>query len=102
MRKLVYSGLIASGLAGVVGCEKSTDSIMRENIINRIPEADIPVAKYISHYDSTSPSIAVGDMNGDRRNDIVLVSRGNIYVFLNNGNGSYSQQILPNRVEKVE
>lgn len=99
MRKLIYSGLITCGLAGLIGCEKEAGDIKRESIIKNIPYGDIPVAKYWMGSTHAPVSTAVGDMNGDGRNDIIISSCGRTYVFLNNDDGSYSSQSPPVRAE---
>ena len=109
MRKLVYSGLIASGLAGIVGCEH--DSARRINMAYQLEEAKNiqPVIRITCYWNSSPVALCTADMNGDGRQDIIVSSSNikaqelkDIYVFLNNGDGSYTPQIPPNRVEKVE
>ena len=105
MRKLVYSGLMAVGLAGLIGCDTE-----RKTIIESIPMADLPTLRY--PISASSTSMVIGDMNGDGKNDIIISChlygehgmpkyRG-IYIYLNNGDGSYSPQVPYIKAEKAE
>jgi len=101
MKELLYSGLILGGLAGIVGCDKSAEGIRKQNIMKSLSYGD-PVAKYRTEGTFSPVSTAVGDMNGDGRNDIVISYNGVTYVFLNNDDGSYSSQSPLIKAEKVE
>ena len=109
MRKLIYSGLIASGLAGIVGCDGSSAQDVQRMHLREEAKNISPVIR-ITSYQNTSPvALSTADMNGDGRQDIIISSSNirdqeikDIYVFLNNGDGSYTSQTPPTRVEKVE
>ena len=100
MKKSLYIGLMAAGLVGIIGC----DSEERKIINTRIQEAKraIPVTHYNHYNTGASLAIATEDMNGDKRPDIIVTANeytsnvawgtAGIYVFLNNGDGTYTSQ----------
>ncbi len=106
MRKLVYAGLM--GLAGLVGCEDAEKKKIEEVKVQEARSA-ISVAHYNLLNIKSCLAIATGDMNGDGRQDIIVTASdyindfgwgtAGIYVFLNNGNGSYTPQTPPIKVE---
>lgn len=106
MRKLIYTGLM--GLAGLVGCEDAERKKIKEAKTQEAKRS-IPVAHYSLFSTESSLAIATGDMNGDGRQDIIVTASNyssgfnwgtaGIYVFLNNGDGSYTPQIPPIKVE---
>ncbi len=122
MRKLVYGGLMATGLAGIVGCGKTKEEMERDKIFkDRIEEAKkvFPVVGYYLFAHNSSIGITTADMNGDGRPDIIVTTadyvivdsvsnrskefgKGAVYVFLNNGDGTYTPQVHPVKAEKNE
>lgn len=112
MRKLIYSGLIVSGLAGLIGCDNNSVQELDEEVqkINLKEAKNIsPVIRITSYWHESPVALCTADMNGDQREDIIVSSSDirnseikNIYVFLNNGDGSYTPQTAPIKVEKAE
>ena len=112
MKKLIYTGLIASSLCGIVGCEG--DNQHGSNYTSRgkdIPYGYLPVAIYPVFNNGSPLALAVEDINGDGKKDIIITSyaestrsindygRAGIYVFLNNGDGTYTPQLPPIKAE---
>ncbi len=95
LSRTLYAGLIASGLIGTVGCDYARVGPKKEMLEENLAK---PVASFYSFSGSRSPSITIGDMNGDKRPDIVACGESytgpyfNIYVLLNNGDGTYTSQ----------
>lgn len=92
---------MTAGLAGVVGCEPHTGESETEKMRRREILGGIPVRKFMGYGDSTN--IAIGDMDGDGKNDIVACTyidgSHTIYVFLNKGDGIYIPQVPKHQVE---
>lgn len=91
LQKTIAKSLLGIGLIGILGCEEST--LEPEKV--KIKESY--VAKFPMNVKSGT-GVAVGDMNGDGRLDIIVAAHdsrsydknGKVYVFLNNGDGTYS------------
>ena len=105
MKKLIYTGLIASSLCGIVGCEKDNQHETNYTSMGKdIPYGYLPVAIYPVPNSNSPLALAVEDINGDGKKDIIVTTyaestrsigdygRAGIYVFLNNGDGTYTPQ----------
>ena len=105
MKKLIYTGMILSGLSGIVGCEKDNQHGTNYTSMGKdIPYGYLPVAVYPVLNNGSPLALAVEDINGDGKKDIIVTTyaestrsigdygRAGIYVFLNNGDGTYTPQ----------
>ena len=91
LQNKITNSLLCLGLSGFLSCdcEKNTQE---ENKITRAYVAEFPM--YSRSGAGVTAGVAVGDMNGDGRLDIIVAARddagGRVYVLLNNGDGTYS------------
>ena len=92
LQKIITNSLLGIGLIGFLGCDykESKEQAEKTEIKNYVAE--------FSAFSNSGAGVAVGDMNGDGKLDIVIASPGSkgmytigkVYVFLNNGDGTYS------------
>jgi len=101
MRKSAISiGLF--GLLSLASCDgrtansNSVDALANKKETNE----EIKATFYLpSTYGGSSPTVAIGDLNGDSRNDLVVVkqsrngSNTDVYVLYNKGDGTYSLEL---------
>ena len=95
---------IAIGLAGL-SCGRS-NPVENLNVPTNEP-SPIPLTMLKGY---NCAGLAIGDMNGDQKNDIIILTQGRdvngvltnhrAYVLLNNGDGSYSFQNSTMKAEK--
>ncbi len=96
LQKIIAKSLLGIGLLGLLSCEKSTQEqeTAAKQIYRSKHVAEFPM------YARSGAGVSTGDMNGDGRLDIIVATcggsaddlkvNGQIYVFLNNGDGTYS------------
>lgn len=106
--KILTAGFAFTGLLGIIGCENESEESKRKKELISIYESHskiknpTPAISFnLGEERYYARDIAIGDMNNDGKNDIIINcseyndGRGmqKIYVFLNNGNGTYSCQM---------
>jgi hypothetical protein len=81
-QKIIAKGILLTGLAGIVGCSDANEGVLKQT--DNISEI----------------GVATGDMNNDGKTDIVVAgiksgfteNEVKIYVYINNGDGTYTAQ----------
>ncbi len=83
IKKIIASGIVLVGLAGLIGCDK------------RSPQAYVVTEpkNFGSYFDSrSSVGIAIGDVDGDGLNDLIVGNPFQVKYFRNIGNGKFEEK----------
>lgn len=82
LNKIITYGSIA--LVGLTGCAKNNSS---EKIQEPVPITSLVNLGY------GQPMVAVGDVTGDGKNDIVYADKDGVFYMSNTGNGTYGLRV---------
>ena len=65
----------------------------------RFPNPPLPVDSTVNPY--TGGAIAIADINGDARSDIVSVTRGGVFTHLREADGNYAPAVSYNKADRI-
>lgn len=89
-QKIIASGLILAGLAGLLGCDNKSKPKSKEIEESQSYFAELPM------YSESGMAMATGDFDGDGDLDLIVGVRSygyeaRLYKFTNDGKGNLSQ-----------